>query len=280
MNRREWLAMSLALVATSALAASSTPLRVGMTPAFLHDQYGLLEEWRRYLEVKLGRPVEFVQRDSYQETMDLLRQERLDFAWICDYPYVHLREKVRLLAVPLNQHKPLYRSYFIVPVADEQTRSLTQLKGKVFAYADPYSNTGYLVPRYQLKISGKDPEKFFSRTFFTWSHRKVIDAVASGVAQGGAVDSFVFDTLAKLKPDIVKRTRIFAQSSDFGFPPFVARIGTEAGAFSAMQRALLDMERDTEGQGLLRRLNLDGFVVGNPKDYEAVAEMMKAFGEY
>jgi phosphonate transport system substrate-binding protein len=280
MNRREWLAMSLALAATRAMAVSSTPLRVGMTPAFLHDQYGLLEEWRRYLEAKLGRPVEFVQRDSYRETMDLLRQEKLDFAWICDYPYVHLREKVRLLAVPLNQHKPLYRSYFIVPVADEQTHSLLQLKGKVFAYADPYSNTGYLVPRYQLKAAGKDPEKFFARTFFTWSHRKVIDAVACGVAQGGAVDSFVFDTLAKLKPDIVKRTRIFSQSPDFGFPPFVARIGTDAGAFGAMQRALLEMERDAEGQGLLRRLNLDGFVVGNPKDYEAVAEMMKAFGEY
>jgi phosphonate transport system substrate-binding protein len=280
MNRREWLAMSLALVATRAFAISGTPLRVGMTPAFLHDQYGLLEDWRRYLENKLGRPVEFVQRDSYRETMDLLRQERLDFAWICDYPYVHLRERVRLLAVPLNRHKPLYRSYFIVPVGDEQTHSLVQLKGKVFAYADPYSNTGYLVPRYQLKLAGKDPETFFSRTFFTWSHRKVVDAVASGVAQGGAVDSFVFDTLAKLKPDIVKRTRIFAQSSDFGFPPFVARIGTDAAAFGAMQKALLEMERDAEGQALLRRLNLDGFVVGNPKDYEAVAEMMKAFGEY
>jgi phosphonate transport system substrate-binding protein len=25
------------------------------------------------------------------------------------------------------------------------------LKGAVFAYADPYSNTGYLVPRYEIK---------------------------------------------------------------------------------------------------------------------------------
>jgi phosphonate transport system substrate-binding protein len=172
--------MSLALAATRAFAATATPLRVGMTPAFLHDQYGLLEDWRRYLEGKLARPIEFVQRDSYRETMDLLRQERLDFAWICDYPYVHLRGQVRLLAVPLNQHKPLYRSYFIVPVADDKTSSLLQLKGKVFAYADPYSNTGYLVPRYQLKLAGKDPENFFARTFFTWSHRKVIDAVAAG----------------------------------------------------------------------------------------------------
>lgn len=280
MNRREWLAASLAVVATRAVGGAVTPLRVGMTPAFLHDQYGLLEEWRRYLEGKLGRPIEFVQRDSYRETMDLLRQERLDFAWICDYPYVHLRGKVRLLAVPLNQHKPLYRSYFIVAATDDQTHSLLQLKGKVFAYADPYSNTGYLVPRYQLKLAGMDPEHFFARTFFTWSHRKVVDAVAAGVAQGGAVDSFVFDTLAKLKPDIVARTRIFGQSSEFGFPPFVARKSVDAATYGAMQSVLLGMENDASGKELLSRLNLDGFVIGNPKDYEAVAEMMKAFGEY
>jgi phosphonate transport system substrate-binding protein len=280
MDRREWLTMSLALAAAKVLAASTAPLRVGMTPAFLHDQYGLLEDWRRYLERRLGRPVEFVQRDSYRETMDLLRQERLDFAWICDYPYVHLRDKVRLLAVPLNQHKPLYRSYLIVPVADDRTHSLLDLKGKVFAYADPYSNTGYLVPRYYLKQAGRDPERFFARTFFTWSHRKVVDAVASGVAQGGAVDSFVFDTLAKLKPEVVRRTRVFAQSADFGFPPFVARKTTDTASFGALQRALLDMENDIEGKALLGRLNLDGFVVGDPKDYAAVAEMMKSFGEY
>jgi phosphonate transport system substrate-binding protein len=39
-----------------------------------------MEEWRRYLEGKLGSSVEFIQRDSYRETMDLLRLEKLDFA--------------------------------------------------------------------------------------------------------------------------------------------------------------------------------------------------------
>jgi phosphonate transport system substrate-binding protein len=281
MNRRQWLAACGVMVMTGAtMAAQPRPFRIGMTPAFLHDQYSLLEDWRRYLEARLGRPVEFVQRDSYRETMDLLRQERLDFAWICDYPYVHLRNHVRLLAVPLNQHEPIYRAYFIVPAGDSQTSSLAQLKGKVFAYADPYSNTGYLVPRYHLKQSGEDPERFFSKTFFTWSHRKVIEAVASGVAQGGAVDSFVFDTLAKLKPAIVSRTRIIGQSADFGFPPFVARASEDPEMFRAMQKVLMDMEHDPDGKVLLRRLNLDGFVPGNPRYYERVAEMMKAFGEY
>ena len=67
------------------IAAEETPrpIRVGMTPAFLHDQHAMLAEWKIYLESKLKRPVVFVQRDSYRETMDLIQKETLDFAWLC-----------------------------------------------------------------------------------------------------------------------------------------------------------------------------------------------------
>lgn len=276
----------LRILAFFAVLCIATPLlagppvwRVGMTPAFLHDQHVVLDDWRTYLEKKLGHKIEFVQRDSYRETMDLLRLGKLEFAWICDYPYVHLKDQVRLLAVPVNQGKPLYRSYLIVSVRDPHTQSLAQLRSKVFAYADPYSNTGYLVPRYQLHQMGENPEKFFSRTFFTWSHRKAIEAVASGVAQGAAVDSFVWDTLAKVRPELTARTRIAARSPEYGFPPFVAHRSVSEGDFKTMQDGLIRMGQNPEGAALLQRLNLDGFTPGNPGIYRGVAEMMKVLGE-
>lgn len=269
----------LVLCSAVPVRAESPPWRVGMTPAFLHDQYVVLEDWRAYLEKKLGHKIEFVQRDSYRETMDLLRLGKLEFAWICDYPYVHLKDQVRLMAVPLNQGKPLYRSYLIVSARDPHTQSLAQLRGKVFAYADPYSNTGYLVPRYQLHQMGENPDKFFSRTFFTWSHRKAIEAVASGVAQGASVDSFVWDTLATVSPELTARTRIVARSPEYGFPPFIAHPSARDEDFRAMQAALINMNHDAEGVALLRRLNLDGFTPGTSGIYKGVAEMMKALGE-
>jgi len=259
--------------------AESPAWRVGMTPAFLHDQHIVLDDWRAYLEKKLGHKVEFVQRDSYRETMDLLRLGKLEFAWICDYPYVHLKDQVKLLAVPVNQGKPLYRSYLIVSARDSHTQSLAQLRDKVFAYADPYSNTGYLVPRYQLHQMGEDPEKFFSRTFFTWSHRKAIEAVASGVAQGAMVDSFVWDTLAKVRPELTVRTRIAARSPEYGFPPFIAHRTVGDADFKTMQDGLIGMGQNAEGVALLRRLNLDGFTSGDPAIYRGIKEMMKALGE-
>jgi phosphonate transport system substrate-binding protein len=250
-----------------------------MTPAFLHDQHSLLGEWRAFMAASLQRPVEFVQRDSYRETMDLLRLEKLEFAWICDYPFLHLKDAVRLMAVPLYQGRPHYRSYLIVQKDNTKVASMADLAGSVFAYADPYSNTGYLAPRYEIRQLGRDPSSFFRKTFFTWSHRKVVEAVASGLAQGGAVDSYIWDTLAHVEPALPARTRVVWRSPEYGFPPFVAHRAVSNADFQLMQRHLLDTSRSEAGRRLLGLLYLDGFTIGSPALYDGVARMMRAFGE-
>ncbi|MFZ5508517.1 MAG: PhnD/SsuA/transferrin family substrate-binding protein [Pseudomonadota bacterium] len=231
------------------------------------------------MQRKLNRRVEFVQRGSYRETMDLLRLGKLDFAWICDYPYVYLQSQVRLLAVPLYQGRPYYRAYLIVPAANLHTTSVLQLRDMVFAYADPYSNTGYLAPRYELKRGREDPARFFRKTFFTWSHRGVVEAVASGLAHGGSVDSYIWDSLAIVEPELAAQTRIVSRSPEYGFPPVVAHRTTRQEDFAAMQQLLLGMAADPEGARILKRLNLDGFIPGEPALYNGVAHMMRAFGE-
>jgi phosphonate transport system substrate-binding protein len=284
-NRRDWLIRSGSLAAAGLIGlthksqAAGGKIRVGMTPAFLHDQHSLLGEWRAFMTDSLQRPVEFVQRDSYRETMDLLRLEKLEFAWICDYPFLHLKDTVRLMAIPLYQGRPLYRSYLIVHKDNAKVTSMVDLADSVFAYADPYSNTGYLAPRYEIRQIGRDPGSFFRKTFFTWSHRKVVEAVASGLARGGAVDSYIWDTLAHVEPELARRTRIVSRSPEYGFPPFVSHRSVAAADFQQMQAHLLGTSGSDQGRKLLARLYLDGFTTGSPKLYDGVAQMMRAFGE-
>lgn len=270
----------IVLSASSAVWAqdNSLPIRFGLTPASIHDQYRLLTDWREYLQKKLKRPVEFVSRDSYRETIDLIKQKKIDFAWVSDYPYVYLEDKrlARLLVTPLYQGRPYYCSYLIVPTSDLKTKSLLQLKGKIFAYADPYSNSGYLVPRYQLQLAGEDPNHFFRKTFFTWGHRRIAEAVAQGLVDAGSLDSFVWDTLSIIQPDITNQTRIVAKSPEYGFPPIVARRSVSSADSAVMQQVLLDMANDQEGAKLLKRMNLSGFVAGDAKLYDGVRKMMRA----
>lgn len=261
--------------ATEPSGRSRRPVRIGLTPVFLNDQMGFLLAWKEYLEAKLQRPVEFVQRQLYKEIMDMLLGGRLDFAWICGYPYVRHRAQLRLVAVPVFNGKPLYQSYLIVPAENRDTLSIDALRGKVFAFSDPDSNSGHLYIQYLLRKMGETPATFFSRTFFTSAHRKVVEAVAAGVSQGGAVDGYVWETLLGIQPDLVNATRVAARSPYFGHTPFVARTDTPAADIAAMHGVLTGMEQDAQGQFLLRRLNLDRFIPGEPKLFDGIAHMMR-----
>ena len=277
MNRRDFLGL---LAAGAALpltrAGGAEAVRVGLTPVFLDDQVGFLNTWRGYLERRLERPVEFVQRGTYREIVDLLRQTKLDVAWVCGYPYVRNRSILRLLAVPLFRGRPLYQSYLIVPAADRVTRSLFDLRGKVFAYSDPDSNSGYLYPTYRLLMAHERGDTFFGKSFFTWAHRKVVEAVAARVAHGGAVDGYVWETLARFHPALTDKTRIIEKSPEFGHPPFVARTGLPRATFAAFQQALLGMAEDAPGRALLGQLNLDGFTAGQDSLFDSIGQMAKA----
>lgn len=273
--RRAFLRSALAVAAQPWMPARAEigVLRIGLTPVFLDDQLSFLTRWRAWLERRLKRPVVFVQRGNYREVLDLIRGGKIDFAWICGYPYVRYRHELRLVAVPLWRGRPYYQSYIIVPADDGKSGSLPDLRGKIFSYSDPDSNSGYLYPQYRLTTLGENPTTFFSRNFFTWGHRKVVEAVGVGLADGGAVDGYVWETLAETHPALTRSTRIIERSPEFGHPPFVARPDISAVELQRFRAVLLEMPSDAEGAELLHLLRLDGFVAGHPSLFDEIRRM-------
>lgn len=270
------IALASLPVLPAARASDHDPVvRIGLTPVFLDDQVSFLGKWRIWLEQKLARSVVFVQRGNYREISDLLRAGEIDFAWLCGYPYTRHRKEFQLVAVPLWRKQPLYQSYLIVPAEDRTSTSISDLRGRVFAYSDPDSNSGYLYPQYLLTVQGEKPSTFFSRTFFTWAHRNVVEAVGVGLADGGAVDGYVWETLAEVRPDLTAMTRIINRSPLLGYPPFVARGDMSRKDMERFRQVLLGMEGDPQGSELLQRLRLDGFVQASPDLFNTIEEMAK-----
>lgn len=249
-------------------------LRFGLTPVFLDERMRLLQRWRDYLEPALQASVAFVQRGTYGQVMDAVRSGEAHFAWICGYPYVLHQRELALVAVPQWRGRPLYQSYLIAD-ASGRVRTLANLRGASFAYSDPLSNSGFLYMQHRLRGSGEDPTRFFGRSFFTHSHRHVVEAVAAGLADGGSVDGYVWDTLAELHPELTARTRIVDRSPDFGFPPIVAGTRTDAARVRAFTAALLAMPGSPSGQAVLRELRLDRFVTAEPALYASIAAMAR-----
>jgi len=262
------------------VAAAADPIRIGTTPVFLDDQASFLAAWQRYMEQRLGRPVRFVQRGSYREITDLVRQDRLDFAWVCSPPYLRNRDRMVLAAVPVHLGKPLYQSYLIVPASDRSTAGFADLRGKVYAYSDPDSNSGWLAPQAAMQLERIDPSRHFKKTFFTWAHKKVVEAVAVGLAQGGSVDGYVWETLAVLHPELTQKTRVAWKSPWYGFPPIVARRSIDPATLSAMQELLIGMKDDAEGRGLLKQLNLDGYERASERLFDGVQQNLKFYQDF
>lgn len=251
--------------------AASPPVRIALTAAAVRDELPLYDRWAAYLERFFGRPVRFVQRKTYHDVIELLRTGELDFAWVCSYSFVQAWDGglVDLIAAPVYRGKPTYRSYLIVH-RDAQVRAIDDLAGKSFAFTDPDSATGYIIPRAMLRAAGRDPDRFFRRTFFTWDHGQAIEAVAERVADGAAVDSYVWDFLAAKRPRTGSLTRVIGQSEEFGFPPMVARRGIDPDLAARFGRALAAMAREADGRRLLDEMMLDDFVEVSASQYDGV----------
>lgn len=267
------------LVRAQALARPREDIRIGTTAVFLDDQLNLLRLWQRYFEERLGRQVNFIQRRSYQEITELLLTSQIDAAWTCSPPYLMNASHLRLLCVPIYEGQPLYHSYLIVPSTDTRTRHITDLRGRVYAFSDPQSNSGCLVPKVELLHAGFTPGQFFMKYFFTYSHRRVVDAVSVGLADGGSIDGYVWDTMKKELPGSTDKTRVAWSSPHYGFPPLVARADLQKDRFEALQEAFVVMKDNAPGRLLLGKLNLDGFAKESPQVFASVAANLKLVGD-
>ena len=168
----------------------------------------------------MERPVQLIKRRTYQEITALLLSGQLDAAWVCDDPYVQHEDQLELLAVPLYRHEPLYETYVIVSEGSK-ARSFDDIRGTVHAFSDPDSTSGFLVTRYLLALRHTTPAQFFRTFFFTYGHRNVVRAVATGLAESGSIDGYVWDVMREREPELINKTRVVYTSEKLGFPPIV-----------------------------------------------------------
>ena len=244
-------------------ARGSGRVSFGLTPVFLDSDIRLLSDLRMYLEARIREPVDLIKRRTYQEITALLLSEELDAAWICGFPLVQHPDELSLVAVPLYNRQPLYQSYLIAASSDPVS-SIYGMKGYTHAFSDPDSNSGFLVTRHLLATMHQRPETFFGRTFFTYGHRNVIRAVASGLAQSGSVDGYVWDVVNQIDPALTSATRVVRRSELLGFPPVACNARKRSHAVvGAIQEALLAMNEDEVGRRILATLRLDGFTAGD-----------------
>ncbi len=252
-----------------------TPLRIAVggmiTPK---EGFVYYREFIDYIGEKLNKPVQYINREKYDEINALMKSGQIDIAFVCSGPYVdgHDDFGMELLAAPQAYHRTVYYAYIIVAKSSPIQR-FEDLRGKSFAFTDPLSNTGRLVPKYMLAKMNETPDSFFKKYIFTYAHDKSIKAVAEGVVDGAAVDSLIWEYADRTNPELTAKTKIIKKSPPYAVPPVVARMGLSPALKRQLRDLLLNAHRDERGKELLDKMMIDRFVDIDDDAYRSIREM-------
>jgi phosphonate transport system substrate-binding protein len=227
-----------------------------------------------YIAGKLGREIQLVQRKTYGEINELIGLGQIDLAFICSGPYAIGKEKYSFeaMAMPQVRGSYLYQSYLIVN-KNSPFQKLDQLKGKIFAFTDPESNTGKLVPTYWLRQQAETPETFFQKIIYTYSHDNSIMAVAKSLVDGAAVHGQIWEYYNHRNPTFTSKTRIIKKSRPFGNPPVVASAHLPNQMKERIRKLLYSMHREPDGKRILDELMIDRFIEPKEDSYDPIVEM-------
>ncbi len=225
----------------------------------------------RYLGAALKMEPVLMLRKSYAETNQLVRDRKVDLAFVCTYPFIRGEKDfgMEAIAVPEIEGRTTYRSYLIAS-ADSPARSLMDFKGKRFASSDVFSNSGWLYSATQLIEAGENPASFFSEHVITGAHDKSVEAVAEGQVDGAAVDSLVYEMMLRKNPSLKAKVRLISTSPPFGMPPLVVHPRIDPKLKASLRETLLKMHLDPEGEKALAAIGIDKFVVPEAGIYESV----------
>ncbi len=232
-----------------------------------------------YLAAKSNHDVDLIQRKTYGEVNELLAKGQIDVAFICTGPYVAGNHSYgfKAVATPIIRGEPYYHSYLIVH-KDSSYQSISDLRGRNFAFTDPESNSGTLVPRYWLSQMGARPESFFKTFTYTYSHDNSILAVAKKLVDGAAVDGHIWEYYQQRNDFYSKNTLVIKKSEPYGSPPLVVSNLLDASTRSKLTDIILYMHQDPQGSAILSELMIERFEEPREEWYRPVAQMLKQLG--
>ncbi|QYK40631.1 MAG: phosphonate ABC transporter substrate-binding protein [Paracoccaceae bacterium] len=184
------------LAATTALTGAAqaqeiTEFRIGLLGGEnAQDRLASNECFRAYTEEALGVPTKLFTAADYNGVIQGLIGGTLDMAWLgaSAYAAVYLENPDAVTPVLVKTNLDGSFTYHSIGFArkDSGITSLEDMKGKKFAFADPNSTSGYLIPLVELPAAGYSmkPGEYFSDVVFSGGHEQSIVGVNAGDFDG------------------------------------------------------------------------------------------------
>ena len=152
----------------------------------------LYHEMGQLLAKKLGCKVKIYIATSYTAEIEALRHGKLDIAEVGPFGYELSKKVVPGLIADAQFGKAdgTPASYWasIVTWPGSGIHDLKEVRGKTFAYSDPASTSGHLMPSYGLRQAGIDP-KTGIQALYAGTHTASFEALIHHKVQAGEFNS-------------------------------------------------------------------------------------------
>lgn len=222
------------------------------------------------LEKDLGVKVEIFTASDYAGVITAMANKHIDLAYFGPKSYTEAAEKANAQAVVMELNKAKQPGYtgIIITRKDSGIMSMDQAKGKTFAFTDPNSTSGFLVPNVIFARDMKiDPKKYFKEVKFSGSHGASILAVKNGSVQVAATNNIDLDRMIQ-KGSVASDEFTIIKSSDL-IPgaPMAVRKDLPESMKVAIAGSLLRINDDPEALEILQN---GGYIHTSDSAYDII----------
>jgi phosphonate transport system substrate-binding protein len=258
------------------VAAGDGSLKFGVTPREApKTMFQKFTPLARYLSKELGTNVELTIGKDFQTTIDGLGKNEFSVALLTPSAYPKCQQLypdagVQPVARFLTGGTSTYTTCIFVP-ADSKISSLSELKGKTFAFGDATSAASHLMPRLMLIEAGVNGSDLADSKYLG-SHTNVASAVAVKTYDAGACMDSVAERFEK-----EGKIKIIARSPEMPDAPICVNKNIDPQMAQKIAAALLKLKAsDAEGREVLTSINekYTGCEPAAAKDYDSIRNMM------
>ena len=209
------------------------------------------EPLRGYLEETLGVDVEIFTAGNYDGVIQALSANQIEIARLGSSAYAAAFTATDGGVVPTltTQKMDGTTGYYSIVVSrcDSGIKNLEDAKGKVHAFADPDSTSGYAVPYFNMVTrEGFKPEDYFGTVTFSGSHEAGVTGVVNGTFdtaatyQNNSVDG-IFQRMEEKGMIEPGQVCTIWESPEITSGPFTARVNLPQGSKDTMQQLVIDV---------------------------------------
>lgn len=237
------------------------------------SQQAVFNVLSKHLSKSIDRKVVFEAGKTYDDVIAKLSTGKVDVAFLGAGAYIEARRTGGVRAI-LRTIRHRSTNYFGIVVVKQGSdiKSLSDLKGKRFAFVDKKSTAGYYFPRRLLRKAGINPDKDIE-VVFAGGHHKVVQMVAAGTVDAGACFEGAQQNLAD--PDSVVP---MARTEPILGDPVVVRPGLGADLIKTLRSALIELSTVPAARSFFTFSEIDAFVPAFDSDYDAIAELIRESG--